>query len=175
MVFDVESIGLHGEGFAWGAVIVDSDGNTLQEAEAYCDPGLARGTSSSHEWVRKNVTFSDSARRMYSVSAVRQAFWSLWAKWKKLGATLAADCCWPVEARFLAACVDDLHASREWEGPYPLLEISTVLLCAGQGPLAVYGRLPSEVPAHSALSDARQSARLLLEALSRTSAWHDGG
>jgi hypothetical protein len=81
---------------------------------------------------------------------------------------LAADCAWPVEARFLAACVDDQPEQRAWEGPYPLIDIASVRLAAGLDPLATVERLPSEMPAHDPLADARQSARLLIEALKVT-------
>lgn len=82
--------------------------------------------------------------------------------WKSKGAYLAAECAWPVEAKFLMDCVrDDFHL-REWEGPYPLIDISSVLLARGIDPLGKQPRLESEEPAHNALNDARQSARLLL-------------
>jgi hypothetical protein len=41
------------------------------------------------------------------------------------------------------------------------------MLSAGMNPLATYDRTPSELPRHNPLADARQSARLLSEALAR--------
>jgi len=40
MVFDVESVGLHGEGFAVGYVVVNGDGETLEEGLYICDPDV---------------------------------------------------------------------------------------------------------------------------------------
>jgi hypothetical protein len=74
-------------------------------------------------------------------------------------------CAWPVEARFLAACVDDNPMTHEWSGPYPLHDLASVLMAAGRDPLAKNERLPGELPEHDPLADARQSARLLLAAL----------
>ena len=77
---------------------------------------------------------------------------------------LACDCAWPVEAKFLLECVRDDH----WRGsdaPYPLLDVSGLILAAGGDPTAYFNRRENELPAHHPLRDAQQSARLLLEAL----------
>lgn len=87
---------------------------------------------------------------------------------KATGELLAADCAWPVEARFLAACVDALPDERRFAGPYPLMEISTWMMAAGQDPMKTHARLESELPQHNPLADARQSARLLMEAIEVT-------
>jgi len=76
-----------------------------------------------------------------------------------------ADCSWPVEARFLARCVENDFDKREWEGPYPLHEIATVLLLAGKNPSEKFPRQENELPEHNPLNDARQSARLLLQSI----------
>ncbi len=96
---------------------------------------------------------------------VRAAFWRRWICWKEQGAVLAADCAWPVEARFLMACVEDSLLEREWQGPYPLIDIGSVLLAKELDPVATFSRLPDEVPIHNPLKDAIQSARILLTAL----------
>ena len=165
MVFDVESIGLHGEGFAVGYVVINSVGETLEEATIACDPDQADGKSENRKWVAENVPVMTATH--HTPFDVREDFWSAWLRWKEQGAVLVADCCWPVEARFLAACVDDAKRLREWEGPYPLHDVASVLLALGRDPLATNERLPRELPAHHPLNDARQSARLLLEALAR--------
>jgi hypothetical protein len=160
MVFDVESIGLHGEGFAVGYVVVNCAGETLEEADMSCSPFSARGEPKNLRWVQENVP--TMAYEYFSPHELREAFWQVWMRWKALGAVLVADCCWPVEARFLAACIDDGGGAREWEGPYPLHDLASFLLAHGKDPLAANERLPRELPAHHPLNDARQSARLLL-------------
>jgi hypothetical protein len=164
VVFDVESIGLHGEGFAVGYVVINRAGETLDEGLIACDPLRAQGEPKNLAWVQENVPSFECG--CFSPFEVREQFWGAWQHWKGRGAALVADCCWPVEARFLAACVDDAKLSREWEGPYPLLDLASVLLAIGRDPLAANERQPSELPAHHPLMDARQSARLLIEALS---------
>jgi len=165
MVFDVESIGLHGEGYAVGYVVI-VDGNEVEADMFACPGGMAEGVDSDRLWVYENIP----ALKANSPDAftVREKFWRRWQEWKAKGALLAADCAWPVEARFLAACVDALPDERRFAGPYPLVEISTWMMAAGQDPMKTHVRLESELPQHNPLADARQSARLLMEAIEVT-------
>src|SRR5205823_5852392 len=96
---------------------------------------------------------------------VRDSFWNKWQQWKNQGALLVADCGWPVEARFLAACVDDFPISREWEGPYPFHDLASILFAHGKDPTAKYERKRDELPEHDPKADAEQSARILIELL----------
>lgn len=163
MVFDVESIGLHGEGFAVAYVVVNRARERLDEAVFACDPGVCFGTEEGRLWVAENVPPLEGTSP--NPTHLRNAFWDRWLRWKNKGAVLVADCCWPVEARFLAACVDSHHSEREWEGPYPLYDLASVLLAHGEDSLKRSARLTEELPAHHPLHDARQTARLFLDAL----------
>lgn len=164
MVFDVESVGLHGEGFSVGYVVIDDAG--VEQASRYyaCLPDRAQGADADRDWVIANIPMERSLTHTKPAD-VRRAFWEDWQSWRERGATLVADCAWPVEARFLAACVDDEYMDRAWSGPYPLHDVATARLCAGLDPLATAERLPSEEPKHDPVADARQSARLWIEAL----------
>ena len=162
-VFDVESIGLHGDGFAVGGGLYCDNGVALWEFRFACPTEEAQGPDESRQWVKDNVPHIEVTHR--SPLAMRDAFWDLWLRAKANNATMAADCGWPVEARFLEACIADSPQAREWQGPYPLLEISTLMLAAGRDPLGTYERTESEKPAHDPLTDSRQSARLLGECL----------
>lgn len=164
MVFDVESIGLHGEGFAVGWVVIDETGEELEVSQIACDPSQASGSSAGRQWVKENALFKINAK---SPREVREGFWARWKWFKSQGALLAADVAWPVEANFLTACVREDHNSREWEGPYPLIDIASVRLAAGLDPLGKEDRLSGELPEHDPVADARQSARLLIEAINK--------
>ena len=163
MVFDCESVGLYGETFAVGWVVVDRDGNERDWGRLACDPNNAAGDHDGRAWVAENcppiVATHDFPRQ------IRAAFWNQWLAHKERGAVLMADCAWPVEARFLASCVDD-DAQRTWEGPYPLHELASFMVAAGMDPMATYDRRSDE-PQHDPLGDARQSARLLVSALKK--------
>lgn len=180
MVIDCESIGLHGETFAVGWVVINQNGEELEHAMLASDFRWAKGAHYGNfdqavldrddfEWVEQHVPESVRDSREYATAShVRDIFWARWQHWKARGALLAADVPWPVEARFLIDCVRDHLVRRAWSGPYPLLDVSSVRLAAGLDPLETVERLPDEEPPHNPLADARQSARLLIEALQRT-------
>lgn len=162
-VFDVESIGLHGEGFAVAGGVYLENGAVQWEFCFACPTTMAFGDPEDRKWVSKNVPAMEITHR--EPFSIRDAFWGEWIKAKSQGAEMAAECLWPVEARFLASCVGDDPLSRTWTGPYPFHDIASIMLAKGMDPKATYPRTPSEMPAHHPLSDARQSARLLSEAL----------
>lgn len=165
MVFDVESVGLHGQGFAVGYVVVNGFGVEITHALIACSPMAANGDDDDRNWVAENVPVFEPTIKCKEPFEVRQAFWNQWLCWKDRGTVLVADCCWPVEARFLIECVDNDRAHRMWQGPYPLHDIASVLLAHGKNPTEKFTRLPSELPEHNPLNDARQSARILIESL----------
>lgn len=165
-VFDVESIGLHGGSFAVAWVVIDKHG-AIQEEEVFSvEPEYVCGcgdSSNDRAWVKENVppikvTHSDERD-------MRNAFWDKWIEWKEKGALLVADCPWPVEARFLSRCIDDNHKERCWDGPYPFLDLASILFALGMDPIGTFPRKPNEEPAHHPLADAKQSARILVEVL----------
>lgn len=163
MVFDVESIGLHGEGFAVGWTVVRRDGGVVASATYACDPSLANGSESGRTWVNNNVKLI-FGHNCNAPRWVRDEFWRAWEYAKKQGATLWAECSWPVEANFLSACIADDPENREWSGPYPLHDVATLRLAAGMDPLKTESRRENELPVHCPQADSRQSARLLIEA-----------
>ena len=161
MVIDVESIGLHGQGFAVAWVVVKRDGECLEQGYLACDPALCEGPDESRLWVAENVpplvkTCNDRAQLL-------NEFWEVWRSWADEGAVMVADCGWPVETNFLSDCVKQDPVGREWTGPYPLYVLASICLVFGLDPTATRARLADEMPAHHPLMDARQTARQLLE------------
>lgn len=162
-VIDVESIGLHGEGYAVAGGVYLENGSTQWEFKLACPPETCLGPDSDREWVRDNIPPIEVTHKTSRL--MRDEFWKLWMKAKEAGSVMAAECLWPVEAGFVMDCVADDEESRRFEGPYPFYEISSVMAAAGMDPMATYDRTPSELPKHDPLADARQSARLLATAL----------
>jgi len=159
-VFDVESVGLRGEGFAFGYVVTTTRGVRLEEGGYYCDHVHFDGSQDDRDWVDANVNLQDltvvgSRRELY------QAFQDTWLRWNDT-AFLIADVPWPVEAHFL------LQALPANINPYPLLDVASMISAAGWNPLGTYDRRSDELPVHNPLYDSRQSARILFEALNST-------
>lgn len=162
-VMDVESIGLHGEGYAVGFVVLDADGNRLDSGCFACPPYAARGSADGFKWITENAPELKTSHD--SPWQVRAAFWKKWMEHKIPGTVMVADCGWPVEARFLIQCVEDKPMEREWSGPYPFHELATLMIAMGQDPMETRDRIAGENPKHDPLADAVQSARLLMECL----------
>jgi len=165
-VFDVESIGLHGEGFAVaGGVYIN--GAAQYEFQFCCPESEAAGEDEDREWIKKNVPVMEITHRY--PGGIREAFWTEWEKAKARypGIIMTGECIWPVEAGFVATCVKQCLPERKWLGPYPFHDIASIMLAVGMDPMGEYGREPSELPKHNPIADARQSARLLTLALNK--------
>ncbi len=162
-VFDVESIGLHGEAFAFGISVLDQEGVEHSSYLYACPPDLAAGSEEDRDWCRANIP--EIQPNVKDPWNLRIEFLRLWFCWAKRGAVMAADCAWPVEARFLCD-VFGAEPYLKFSGPYPLIDIGSVLMAKGINPTASFTRLPSELPEHNPLADARQSGRVLLNLLS---------
>lgn len=162
-VFDVESVSLHGEGFAVAGGVYLENGAVQWEFSFACPIEECEGEEDDRQWVKEHVPVLEITHR--SPRALREDFWKQWEKAKAGGALMAAECTWPVEAGFLARCVYQDIKNRKFSGPYPLIEISSWMLAAGIDPMKSHLRRASELPIHNPLCDARQSARLLAQAI----------
>ena len=166
LCFDVESLGLHGTGWAVGWVYFESDGSEIESGYAASAPDVLLGAGSrateDFAWVQANTPYM--APNCANPAEVQAVFWRVWQRARDEGALLVADCAWPVESRFLAACVDADVDDRCWKGPYPLHDVATMRLAAGLDPLASTARRANEEPKHHPIADARQSGRLWFEA-----------
>lgn len=196
LIIDVESVGLHGEGFAIGWVVLE-DAKRVSEGWAACDPAQARGTKEGRDWVAEHVIEPPPGslplpKSFMTPTELRVWWWTrIWAPERELDTRMWGDVPWPVEARFLIDCVEDYRPPRPvrkplalpavgersaldldpseacWNGPYPLWCVRTYMLAAGMlvtGGVVGDERLADELPEHNPLTDARQSARLLLKA-----------
>jgi hypothetical protein len=163
LVFDIESIGLFGDPFAVGWVVIDNRGNELESGYFAVNPNEVNGADDDRKWCKENLPELDITH--LSLSDLYNDFWALWLKWKELGAAMITDCGWPVEANFLTKCIATGLTTRKWDGPYPLFDLSSILLSKGKDPVGTFDRLHNELPKHHPLYDARQSARIFIENL----------
>lgn len=169
MFLDVESIGLYGEAFAFGFQIFEIDhrdrGQLVDERLVTLFTGFATGEQDDRDWVEANVpNLLDLpyCQIVRSPLQLRHEFWSHWMIHRD-DTVIVADCCYPVETNFLAACIQDDLAARKWLGPYPLLDLASFYSAMNCHPTDARERRPDELPAHNPLNDARQTARLFFE------------
>ncbi len=159
MVIDVESIGLHGEGFAvaW-QVATSSHADVLAQGLWACPPEAAAGSAPDRAWVAAHLPVLPV--NCPDPSAVRQHFWADWLHWRQQGAWMLADCAWPVEARFLNDCIRDGAPDAGQFGPWPLLDLALARALWPELTTLAQQRLPDELPVHDPRADVRQTLRL---------------
>lgn len=162
---DVESNGLGGKAFAFAAVLTDESGE-LDTLVLRCpityqpvDP-----------WVAEHVlpALTDLAENCNGYNDLTLG-WREWFAQHRDDAVVIAHIPWPVEDRFLRYAHDpDLFA-----GPYPLVDVASVLLAKGHDPLTVDGYLdahgierPPGSP-HHPLYDARAAERCYRHVMSQ--------
>ena len=162
-VFDVETDGLYGDGFAVGAVVLE-DGKEVARFSGIAEPEKVK-----NEWVRENVIpHLDGLTEFPTRKDMRNAFWEFWMKHRD-GALCFADFGSPVESGFFRACVTDDPERRMWDGPYPLHEVGTLLLAAGIDPdidRVEFSGLKN-LKKHNPVDDALASAITIDKALSK--------
>lgn len=127
--FDVESNGLHGEGFAVAGCVLNLQTEKIEDTIYLVCP-----IDMPTDWVKQNVLPILRRETHKSARLMRDAFWEWLIDHKFDDCLVMADVAYPVETRFLAECQDDDLVNREWAAPYPLFDVSSLLLAAGFNP-----------------------------------------
>jgi hypothetical protein len=157
---DAETNGLHGQAFAVAAVVTDDNGVEVAQFAARCPI-----TGPVDGWVQANVlpAIADMPQTHGSYEAMCDAFHDFYLT-HRAGADVIAHIAWPVEARLLS----DVFAQpgRQWDGPFPLLDVAAILYAHGFDPTTVDGynaahgvTVPFDGPAHHPLYDAWAAER----------------
>ena len=156
---DAETDGLYGGFLSIAALVTDAEN---READRFYGAVSVRPDAVQSQWVREHVLphLHRAEQAFDSEDALLEAFWAFWVKHRD-GCQCIADVAFPVEARLFARCVRRNVAEREFLAPFPLLDLSAVLLSRGVDPLAdrtALSGLPL-VP-HDALHDVRMAAKI---------------
>lgn len=174
---DVETVGLHGQPFAWAAKVWDSvQLIPAVEILVTCPLDKAMGPPDDREWVMANVLpaleelppadgVTVTVRKVNSVEDLLNAFVIFWNAWaaKKGGAWVLVDHGYPVEANFLFECfMESFQRKADFRIPYPVIDYASMRAGVHLDPVETLPRQPAELPAHNPLADARQTLRLAL-------------
>src|ERR1700741_4732213 len=137
-VFDVESTSLHGTGFAVGAVVINL--LNFKEVDRFVLKSI-EGSEKASDWVKQNVLpFLTDIPSVNTDRELRDQFWKFYTNHKETS-TIWADVAYPVETNFLEQVYSDDPNAREFEMPYPLMDVSSqvnvdldrVILCEKEG------------------------------------------
>lgn len=153
-VFDVESTSLYGSGFAVGAIVADQSGTILEKFEMLS----LEGKDKAGDWVKGNVIPSLGDMPTCETDLeLRSAFYGFYMKHKETS-EVWSDCNFPVETNFLTAVVNDDIQTRQWNMPYPLKDISTLVDIN----IDRTGTYPGELRKHNPTDDSIASLHHLL-------------
>lgn len=163
--FDAETNGLYGEVFAIAAVVVDEQGTILDQ---FCLKSEEQNVTD--EWTRKNcVPYLADIPECENRDKLRELFWAFYMQYKDC-CTIVADVPYPVEAQLLRSCVEKYPEERTFQGPFPLIDVASVLFAHGIDPLV--DRLEfagMKGKRHHPLDDALASVLCLIKALKKES------
>jgi len=121
--FDCETNGLYGECFAIGVVVLSPEGLIIDKFS-----GIAQIEDIDNEWVKENVIPNLIGLQQFSSrKQMRNTFWDFWMKHKD-SCICISDFGVPVESGFFKQCVLDDLENRQWNAPYPLHEVETLLI-----------------------------------------------
>jgi hypothetical protein len=130
---DAETDGLWGDHFAIAAVVLDDKGNKAAEFEGR----VADMSVVKDPWVRENIVpLCEKLTPYDSIRELRDAFWDFWMTWCERALPMD-DCGSSVEAHLFRKCIEDEPVVRTWQGPFPLLDLGTLLYSCGINPRAV--------------------------------------
>jgi hypothetical protein len=130
--FDAETDGLWGQAFAIGALFYDERGNEVARFV-----GRLPDTAVTNEWVRQNVL-----PQMAGIPVTHEDYGDLLADFAKFylahkeGADVIVHMGYIVEAKVLRD-MRELGIIGEWDGPFPLYDVSGNLQAAGADPTSV--------------------------------------
>ena len=159
--FDVETDGLYGEPFAIAAAVVDENGQVMDQ---FCEKCVAPGITDA--WTKENcLPFLGEIPDCESRAALRKHFWAFYMRYRE-DCVIVADVPYPVEAGMLRRCVEENLEERAFQGPFPLIDVASVLFAKGIDPLV--DRLEYagwQGKRHHPLDDAVASVMCLMKAM----------
>lgn len=125
---DAETNGLYGAPFAVGVV---ARGGGLAERQFI---GRCPILGPVDEWVDRFVlpALTNVPQTHDSLPALLEAFWAFWRSESEAGPVwCVAHCGTPVEAGLFRRCVEADLPTRQFQAPFPLHEVATLLAAAG--------------------------------------------
>ena len=132
LFIDAETDGLYGSFLTVGLVVTDDAGNMIEKAYY----GIKKENMMiSDVWTRENVfPVLGDYEACEDEAELLEKVWAFWMKYRE-EAYAAADVMYPVESRLFMKCVMNNESERKYLGPFPMLDLSSLLMAAGYDPL----------------------------------------
>lgn len=129
---DVESDGLYGSILTVALIATDWYGNEIERAYY----GISKENMHvTQPWVMENVLPRlGEYEACESEEELLKKAWGFWMRYQT-EAYAVCDVGYPVEMQFFQACVQRIEGADPMQAPFPLIDISSVLLAKGYDPL----------------------------------------
>ena len=165
--FDLETNNLHGTPFAIGALVIDGHGTVHDSFTARCPI-----VGEVDEWVTANVlpAIADMAQTHGSYEDIREAFWRWFVPAENAADYVLVSNGYPVEYRFLIDCQEAKLEERYWQHPFPILDLTSILVAKGQdsegykNQIRKKVRMDTSFAQHHPFDDAKLAALMAFEA-----------
>jgi hypothetical protein len=163
-VFDVESTSLHGIGFAFGAVVINPrNGLVIDKLQLLS----VIGKETCNEWVVENVLpHLGGMPTCNTLRELRDSFYEFYMKHKDT-CEIWSDCNFPVETNFLSQVVSDNPKEREFNMPYPLKDICSIVDISVNRDEIYTSETGNKVNKHNPLYDSLASGYCLVKELNK--------
>ena len=126
---DCETDGLYGKCFAVGVFVLSPEGLIIDKFS-----GISQIEEVTNDWVKENELPELGGLKIFSTrKQMRNSFWEFWMKHKE-SCICISDIGTPVESGFFKQCVLDDLENHQWDAPYPLHEVATLLFAKGIDP-----------------------------------------
>lgn len=156
---DAETDGLYGSFLSIAVILTDYEGNEIERYYWGINPKTLQIQS---EWVMQNVVpIMGDYEICRNEDELLDKFWNVWDK-NRENTFAVADVCYPVESTLFQRCVLHDLEERQMKGPFPLLDLSSMLLAKGIDPLVDRVELSDEngKKMHNALTDVEISVEI---------------
>lgn len=156
---DAESDGLYGKLLSIAVIVLDEDNVEIERN--YWGLDLKKAEIKS-EWVETHVLpIMGQFECCENEEEMLGKFWAVWSKYKET-AYVVVDVGYPVEMRVFEKCVQMNLVEREYQGPYPMIDLSSILLAKGIEPLTERKKLVEHELSeqHNALVDVETSIEI---------------
>lgn len=156
---DAETDGLYGSFLSVGIIVTDQECREIERF--YYGINKARMVVTD-AWTREHVLpILGEYEICESEEELLDRVWAAWMKYHD-SAFAIADVTYPVEARLFRRCVEKDIAVRKLMGPFPFLDLSSLLYARGYEPLADRKNLSryDHGPQHNALFDVEMEVQI---------------
>lgn len=159
MFIDAETDGLYGSMLSVASIICDEKGQQVDSFYGFLDCSI---NDIKDDWVKKNVYpyLKQRDNNSFAYKSEQEMLSDFWSFYRNSGECYCiGDVIYPVEAQLMRKCVEMDLKERKFQGPFPFLDLSSMLYAKGIDPSVERRQLVdcSKYQLHNALDDVRMS------------------